>query len=208
MLTALGAALVTGALTVLVALANPYAGAIGVFAAAIVTALAMVVAGLIRRRSGFLTAVTLVLLMVGGGVAAATGPTRFVVGDVHLGTSTAEQQVTQLGQTWMSVSALSDSKDVEAGDIVLTKGWGDTMIEVHPGTRLELETTLGEGTITFVRMPLEGGGESEGGQFSPDADGSSTWTFDNPDPATTAVTTQHVTLDERVGSVHVMIYEK
>ncbi|MDQ2698586.1 MAG: hypothetical protein M3Y46_07315, partial [Actinomycetota bacterium] len=143
-----------------------------------------------------------------GGVAAATGPTRFIVGDAHLGTSTAEQQVTQLGQTWMSVSSLSDSKDVDAGDIVLTKGWGDTMIEVFPGTRLEIETTLDDGTISYVRIPSGEGDPSESGELSLDPDGSSTWTLDNPDPDATALTTQHLFIDERVGSVQVIIYEK
>lgn len=207
-LTALGAALVVGALTVLTALDLPHAGAIGIFAAAIVTALAMVVAGVVRRRSGFLTAVTIVLLVIGGVVAAASGPARITVGNAYLGTGTAEQQLTQFGQTYLSVSALSDSRDVEAGDIILTKGYGDTQIEVYPGTKLVIDATLAEGTVSYVRLPFDGRGSSESGEIELDADGSTTWTIDNPDPETAAVTTQHLHLDENVGSVHVMIYEK
>lgn len=210
-LTALGAALVVGALTVLTALATPYAGAIGILAAAIVTALAMVVAGVARRRSGFLTAVTIVLLVIGGVVAAASGPARFVVGNAYLGTSTAEQNLTQFGQTWMTVSPLSETKDVEAGDIVLTKGFGDTTIELFPGTHLEIETTLAQGTITYTHVPIDpddADWSSEAGELQLDADRPTAWTVDNPDPDTTAVTTQHLSLDERVGSVHIMIYDK
>ena len=90
-----GAAVVAGALAVLATASMPFAGAIGVFTAALVTALAMVVAGIARRRSGFLTAVTIVLLVIGGSVAAASGPDRFAVGNVNLGTATYEQVLVQ-----------------------------------------------------------------------------------------------------------------
>ncbi len=208
-LTALGAAVVAGALAVLATASTSFAGAIGVFTAALVTALAMVVAGFARRRSGFLTAVTIVLLVIGGSVAAASGPDRFAVGNVNLGTATYEQALVQpFGSTFISVGPLSDSEDVRAGGVVLTKGIGGTDIEVFPGTVLELDATLGDGSVVFERLPGSGGGDVESGTVKPGGDGTVDWRISNDDPSTDAVTTQHITLDQRTGSVRVTIYEK
>lgn len=208
-LTALGAAVVAGALGVLATASTPFAGAVGVFTAALVTALAMVVAGIARRRSGFLTAVTIVLLVIGGSVAAASGPDRLAVGNVNLGTATYEQALVQpFGSTFISVGPLSDSEDVRAGGVVLTKGIGGTDIEVFPGTVLELDATLGDGSVVYERLPGSDGGDVESGTVDPGSDGTVDWRVSNEDPSTDAVTTQHITLDQRTGSVRVTIYEK
>ncbi|WP_109211047.1 PspC domain-containing protein [Microbacterium sp. KCTC 39802] len=211
-LTALGAALVAGALAVLTTLTDaataPFAGAIGVFTAALVTALSMVVAGVIRRRSGFLTAVTIVLLVIGGGVAAASGPERVTLGSVDLGTATYEQTVAQpWGSTYISVSSLSEDDDIEAGGVSVTKGVGGTDIVVYPGTVLELDASLGDGVVMYSRMP-EAGGEAESGTVDPGGDGHVTWRAANEDPTNDGVTTQQLTIDQRTGSIHVTIYEK
>jgi len=213
-LTALGAAIVLGAVSVLASLRDaataPFAGAIGIFTAALVTALAMVVAGAIRRRSGFLTAVTIVLLVVGCSVAVASGPDRFAVGGTYLGTSTDEQRLVQpFGAVSISVSSLSDSEDVTAGDIVVTKGVGGwTQIEVYPGAALELDATLGDGEVSYATVPWRGGDLIESGTVKPDSDGSVSWQVSNPNTGTDAITTQHVTLDQTAGSVQITIYEK
>jgi hypothetical protein len=208
-LTALGAALVAGALAVLAAASTPFAGAIGVFTAALVTAVAMVVAGVARRRSGFLTAVTIVLLVIGGSVAAASGHDRLVVGNAVLGTASYDQAVVQpFGSTTLSVSPLSGSDDVRAGDVVVTKGYGYTYIEVYPGTALELDATLGSGALEYSRLPGSDGGDVESGTVEPGSDGSLSWSVRSEDSATDAVTTQHITLDQRSGSVEVTVYEK
>ena len=208
-LTALGAALVAGALAVLAAASTPFAGAIGVFTAALVTALAMVVAGVARRRSGFLTAVTIVLLVIGGSAAAASGPDRFALGNVVLGTASYDQAVVQpFGSTTLSVSPLSGSDDVRAGDVVVTKGYGYTYIELYPGTALELDATLGSGALEYSRLPGSDGGDVESGTVEPGSDGSLSWSVRSEDSATDAVTTQRITLDQRSGSVEVTVYEK
>ncbi|MDR7188891.1 phage shock protein PspC (stress-responsive transcriptional regulator) [Microbacterium sp. BE35] len=212
-LTTLGAAVVAGALAVLVASSPgsetaPYAGAIGLFTAAVITALAMVVAGAFRRRSGLLTAVTIVLLVIGSTVAAASGPQRLVIGSIQLGTATYEQTAIQpFGSTFISVGSLSDSEDIRAGGVVVTKGVGGTDIVVHPGTVLELDATLGDGVVLYSRIP-DAGGEAVSGTVEPDADGEVTWRAVNEDPSSDALTTQHVTLDQRTGSVQVTIFEK
>ncbi|MGN6220029.1 MAG: PspC domain-containing protein [Microbacterium sp.] len=212
-LTAVGAAIVIGAVAVLTALGDaataPYAGAIGIFTAALVTALSMVVAGAIRRRSGFLTAVTIVLLVLGGSVTAASGPDRFTIGvGAQVGTASYEQRITQpFGQLWISVSPLSESEDVEAGGVVVSKGIGGTEIMVQPGTALVLDATLGDGAVLYERQPGRDGGDVVAGSVSPDADGTVKWRVTNERDDSTALTTQHITLDQRTGSVQVYIFE-
>ncbi|WP_106816711.1 PspC domain-containing protein [Microbacterium timonense] len=211
-LTALGAAIVAGAVAVLIAVTDavttPFAGAIGVFTAALVSALAMIVAGVARRRSGFLTAVTIVLLVIGGSVAAASGPDRLTIGNAVLGTSTGEQRIVQpFGSTTISVSPLSHG-DVDAGEVDVTKGYGYTYVELHPGTVLELDATLADGSVTYERLPGSGIGDVESGTIRTGSDGTVSWRIANPDDEANSLTTQHVTLDQRSGSVHVTIYEK
>ncbi|MBW9094292.1 PspC domain-containing protein [Microbacterium jejuense] len=212
-LTALGAAVVLGAVSVLTSLGDaataPFAGAIGFFTAALVTALAMVVAGIIRRRSGFLTAVTIVLLVIGGSVAVASGPDRLTLGDVSLGTSTVEQRLTQpFGATFLSVGSLSDTEDVTAGGVVVSKGVGWTYIEVYPGTALNLDATLGDGTVSVERVSWRGDGPIESNVVRPDGDDTVQWNVANPNTGTDALTTQHITLDQQSGSVKITVYEK
>jgi hypothetical protein len=212
-LTALGAGIVAGAIAVLTALMDaataPFAGAIGFFTAALITALAMVVAGAIRRRSGFLTAVTIVMLVIGGSVATASGGDGLVMGSADLGTCSCEQQVTQpFGSLHMSVGSLSDAENIDAGAIVVTKGVGPTYIEVYPGTALDLEGALDDANVTYTTMPWRGGDVTGSGAVEPDSDGSVSWHVSNPNTGTEALTTQHITLDQRSGSVEITIYEK
>lgn len=215
-LTVLGAAIVTGAASALVALTDaataPFAAAIGLLAAALVSALAMIVAGAVRRRSGFLTAVTIVLLVAGITTALASGPRSFVVGDVYLGTSTQPVSSTQpFGRTEISVSPLSEREPVEAGTITLRKGNGDTYISVYPGTTLDLETRLGGGGVSYSRIGMESGEFLDEGVISPHdgPDNSAEWTWfvRNTVAGSEAETRQRIVLDQAVGSVYVTIYE-
>jgi phage shock protein PspC (stress-responsive transcriptional regulator) len=211
-LTAVGAAIVIGAVAVLTALGDaataPYAGAIGIFTAALVTALSMVVAGAIRRRSGFLTAVTIVLLVLGGSVAGASGAQRLVIGSTQLATTGYEQRVLQpFGSTFVSIDPMSSVEDVDAGGVFVTKGVGGTDIVVQPGAALVLDATLGDGTVVYTRVPSDGGDYATG-TIRPDGDGTINWQTVNKDPENLGVTTQYVTIDQRAGSINVTIYEK
>ncbi len=215
-LTALGAAIVAGAVGALVALADaattPYAAAIGILTGALVTALAMIVAGAVRRRSGFLTAVTIVLLATGITTAAVSGPSSLVFLSLNLGTSTEPVSVTQpFGVSNISVSRLSGDDPIEAGTITVRKGAGDTYIEVYPGTLLELEATLGGGGVSYTRLNPDSGEFIDDGVIYPDAgsDGSAEWTWfvRNTAVAGEAATRQRIVLDQAVGSVYVTIYE-
>lgn len=215
-LTVLGAAIVTGAASALIALTDaataPYAAGIGLLAAALVTAVSMIVAGAVRRRSGFLTAVTIVLLVAGITTAAASGPRSFAPGNVSLGTSSEPVAITQpFGSSSISVSSLSEREPVEAGTITLRKGTGETYIEVYPGTILDLEARLGGGGVSYSRIEMESGEFIDQGVIDPhDGPGDSaewTWFVRNTDPGSESETRQRIVLDQAVGSVYVTIYE-
>ena len=214
-LTALGAAIVTGAICVLVAMTDaataPFAAAIGLLAAALVAALAMVAAGAFRRRSGFLAAVTIALLVAGSATAVASGPRSFVLGNVSLGTSIEPVSITQtFGNTDIATLPLSDEEDVEAGLITVRKASGDTYISVHPGTVLDLKATLDRGGVNFSRIDAETG-QSEDGVVSPHdgPDGRAEWTWfvRNAGPSSEPETRQRIELDQAAGSVFVTIHE-
>ncbi|MFD4959617.1 hypothetical protein ACFWJ8_13120, partial [Microbacterium sp. NPDC058389] len=212
-LTALGAAIVVGAVAVLISLGDaataPFAGAIGIFTAALVTALAMVVAGAIRRRSGFLTAVTIVLLVIGGSAVAASGRDHFVVGGINLGTASYEQRVTQpAGDMLITVGSLSDTEDFEAGGVVVRKGFGATTIELYPGTALVLEAELGDGGVRYDRIDGSTGRLLKSGTLKPGDDGVWRVQASSKDAETGVTTTQHIVLDQSAGSVQITIYEK
>ncbi|WP_194409279.1 PspC domain-containing protein [Microbacterium cremeum] len=214
-LTALGAAIVTGAVSVLIALTDaataPYAAAIGLLAGALVTALAMIVAGIVRRRSGFLTAVTIVLVVAGITTAVASGPRSLAVGDIFLGTSTEPVSVTQpFGRTEVHLSSLSEREPVEAGTITLRKGNGDTYITVNPGTILDLEARLGGGGVSYSRIGMQSGFLDEGVIYpheAPDGTAEWEWFVRNTTAAGDAETRQRIVLDQAVGHVYVTIYE-
>jgi phage shock protein PspC (stress-responsive transcriptional regulator)/type II secretory pathway pseudopilin PulG len=215
-LTALGAAIVTGAISALVALADtstaPYALAIGILAAALVSALAMVVAGAVRRRSGSLTAVTIVLLVIGLMTAAASGPRSLVVGNLSLPTSTAPVSITQpFGATDIWVSALSESESVDAGTITIRKGTGPTYITVNPDTVLDLEARLGGGGVSYTRIDYDTGELLDEGVLYPHDGPNNTaqwdWFVRNTDTAGPQ-TRQRIVLDQAVGAVYVTIFDQ
>lgn len=216
-LAALGVATVAGAIASLVALGTtagaPLAAtAVGLLTAAFVVAIAMVVAGLARRRSGFLTFVVLVLLTTGLLTSAGSGGPG--LGDVSLGTSTAPQKTVQLfGASYVSVSPLS-AEDAVAGDITLRKGTGNTYIDVYPGATLELDASLFGGGVDFITIDQSTNEVIAGDVLYPhDSDGGARWTWRSPDAEPTgdvtadATTTQHIRIDQTgPGSVHVTIF--
>ncbi|WP_164861896.1 hypothetical protein, partial [Microbacterium sp. CPCC 204701] len=215
-LTTLGAAIVAGAVSTLVALTDaataPYAAAVGLLGGALVTALAMIVAGIVRRRSGFLTAVTIALLVGGITTAVASGPRSFMLADNSLGTSTEPRSVTQpFGRMDIYLDPLSDREAVEAGTITVNKGTGETYITVNPGTILDLEASLGAGEVSYSRISHQSGELLDQGEIVPreGSDGSAEWDWfvrntTGPDDGETR---QRIVLDQGAGSVYVTIYD-
>lgn len=143
----LGLALVAGATTALTAdVAENVRPAIGLFVATLVTAVGMVVAGAFRRRSGFLAAMTVVLLV--GGVAATAVPAALAlrIGDYGISNAgassyTADDPFTQI---WGSVSVNLLDTGASRAPIHVVKRSGATSIWVQSGVELTLDATLGD----------------------------------------------------------------
>ena len=137
----IGAALVAGAaLALWHGTAQPgepvLSVAVGLCTAAVVTAIAMIVAGIVRRRSGFLAFLT-VLFLAAGSITAVAPLTRGIVfGSTYVSADNA-QSFTQL---WGNLDIyLSGGNAVDPDPIVIEKRSGNTSITVDPGVILTLE---------------------------------------------------------------------
>lgn len=205
----IGAALVAGALTSLwrgsVHPGEPVAAAAtGLFAAALVSALAMIVAGAVRRRSGFLAFVTIALL-VAGTITAAVPITRGIVfGSAYIDSYNA-RAVTQL---WGDLDINATGAPGEDPDaIVVEKRRGETRITVDPGVILTLEAVVPE-PISWSRWDWSLEQQVVEGIWSgsPTGDGRVlvVKTIDNSDPESDVEPIEQVVeLDQYAGDVYV-----
>jgi phage shock protein PspC (stress-responsive transcriptional regulator) len=154
---ALGAALVAGAIASMAALGSaqpaPQAVTIGLGVGTIVTALSMVLAGSLRRRSGFLAFVTVVLLLATLVTAVVPPAPRLVLGGVAESAGT-----TSIVQPIGAVSLTVD-EDVAAAEPVewtLAQGVGSVSIDVRDGARVALVVRCAECTVTHARFDADG----------------------------------------------------
>jgi hypothetical protein len=154
---ALGAALVFGAVTALVSAptAAMFAGAIGLFAAALVLALAMILAGALRRRSGFLAFAT-VLVLVCGTIAAVAPPVVAESAMRDISISNLNDNA-PLVQREGNLSVDVDVTGFEPSPITVAKGEGDTLIQVFEGAAVDLRGTFGTTDVHLQRLELSTG---------------------------------------------------
>ncbi|MFE5672911.1 PspC domain-containing protein [Agromyces sp. NPDC056523] len=155
---ALGAALVAGAIASLAALGSaelaPQSVTIGLAVGAIVTALAMVLAGSLRRRSGFLASVTIVLLLATFVTAVVPQPPRLVLGGVA-----ESARTTSVVQPIGAVSLTVDDQVAAAAEPVqwtLAQGVGSVSIDLRDGARVALTVRCVDCTITHARFDADG----------------------------------------------------
>lgn len=150
-------------------LTAPYGTAVALagalFAAGIVAAVGMVVAGILRRRSGFISAVAVVAILSGIGMAVYAAP--FVLSPGREGVA---RQLSPLGD-WV---ALGDGDYVQlrgmtfidppvtnaGGRLTLAKGRGDTYITVPDGATLHITADLGYGDLTVQTVDAVNGFDS------------------------------------------------
>lgn len=226
-LAVLGAGLVAGALAALTAAGSgpAIAAAAGILVAALMCAVGMIVAGALRRRSGFLAFSTIVLLVTGlvvGGIAGAAGPLRegqtaagaFLIGraDVSNSTDQSQRYLQPSGYTLISVLPVSDAT-LRGEPIVLRKGSGYTEISVNPGVTLELDARLGGGTADFVRVNGKGDVVEDGPIPAASAVGGAhtfhfTITSVDPDPNAGPLITVPVRIDQNSGDIRVTVQER
>lgn len=154
----LGAALVAGAIASMAALGSaqpaPLAVTIGLAVGTIVTALAMVLAGSLRRRSGFLAFVTVVLLLATLVTAVVPPTPRLVLGGVA-----ESARTTSIVQPVGAVSLTVDEQVAAAAAPVewtLAQGVGSVSIDLRDGARVALVVRCAECTVTHARFDADG----------------------------------------------------
>lgn len=155
---ALGAALVAGAIASMVALGSaqpaPQAVTIGLAVGTIVTALAMVLAGSLRRRSGFLAFVTVVLLLATLVTAVVPPAPRLVLGGVAESARTTSI-VQPVGVVSLTVDEQVASADAPV-EWTLAQGVGSVSIDLRDGARVALVVRCAECTVTHARFDADG----------------------------------------------------
>lgn len=201
----LGVALVAGAGTAVWHIAiNPMntatAGAYGLLAAALVLAVAMIVAGLLRRRSGFLAFATVVTLL-GGTAAAVIPPIATYVSTFRISVANSVDRLAPIAQQQGDLHLeLMPLPTEEPPPIRIEKGVGYTSIVVWPGVALDLDANLGDTEVWYERWD-EGTEEYVGPQQAPTDDGGRLQ-IQLAYPQIPVVTTQRVALDQDSGEVH------
>jgi phage shock protein PspC (stress-responsive transcriptional regulator) len=201
--SAMGLALAVGAAVGLTG--GPTAGALGLFSAALVLAVGMIIAGLFRRRSGFLAFLT--MLTLAGGVTAGSYAT---FDDLTLGwASVSNVESSHVRQPFGDLNLTLLPHDDAPRPIVIDKGSGQTWIDVQPGVELDLTATIGSGRVTWVRVDAEEGVVLDSGSWPlvTAQDGSRTAVATAAAENTSVVTRQPVTITQTSGDVQVTIYD-
>mgnify|MGYP007094778185 FL=1 len=200
----IGLAIVVGAL---VGLGNGDAavgGALGLLSAALVLAIGMIVAGALRRRSGFLafaTVLTLVAGLVAGGFSAFQG--------VSIGwASISNNEAAHVRQPFGDLSISLNRHDDAPRPIVVEKGAGSTWISVDPGVQLQLRATVGTADVSWTRVEAGTGAIIDSGTWTAtERDGESVVaeTISAENAPTTTV--QRVTIAQTSGEIDITLIE-
>ncbi|MFK4850276.1 PspC domain-containing protein [Microbacterium sp. ZW T6_19] len=179
------------------------AGAIGALAAALVLAIGMIVAGLWRRRSGFLafaTAATLVGGLIAG--AASTVP-QVTIGSASITNNQSETVTQPFGDTYVGLFPVDAPRKID-----VTKGTGHTQIIVDPGVELDLRASVGNATVEWMRVRYGSGELIDNGTWTPDERNGERLVDERASSDEASISTvQTVTLNQQSGSIMVVIYE-
>lgn len=200
----LGLAIVVGAL---VGLGNGDAavgGALGLLSAALVLAIGMIVAGALRRRSGFLaftTALTLVAGLVAGGFSAFPGVS---VGWASISNNEAAHVRQPFGDLYISLNQHRDA----LRPIVVEKGAGATWISVDPGVQLQLRATVGTTDVSWTRVEADTGTIVDSGTWAATERGGEAVVVETISAENAPTTTlQRVTIDQDSGEINITLIE-
>lgn len=205
---ALGLAIVAGAVTVLSGADDDLALARGCFVAALILALSMVLAGAIRRRSGFLAFVTATALVAG-----ALATALPAVASLHLGgygisnaggpRASVDEPFRQL---WgeLSVSLAETGRD---GAVHVEKRSGSTWVTVEPGVEVDIDVSAAWQPAVFVdvdgrREPVADGELTS----APLPDGRSRYTGTLAHDSAPITTRERFVLDQESGPVTFVLH--
>ncbi|WP_203137378.1 PspC domain-containing protein [Microbacterium sp. JZ31] len=168
-----------------------------VLSAAAVTALAMVVAGIRRRRSGLLAAVSAMLLVIGGSGLATHAVDDLVGPDRYVPVTAGEQQISQpFGQLNLEVGGSFGASGVTR----IEKGTGSVWMSVYPGADVEFRTVHDSGEV-FVEY-LDASGLPTRQEAVTAEDGRFSWQHDDPDVRKTRT----IVLDQDDVDVYIQVW--
>ncbi|KZE89220.1 PspC domain-containing protein [Microbacterium sp. TNHR37B] len=206
---AIGVGVLAGTITALQH-GGSLAPARGLFVAAAVLAVAMIIAGVVRRRSGFLAFLT-ALTLTGGAIAVAV-PAAI---DLHLGSygisnlgRSASSDSAPFRQPWgdLSITLADTGRD---GATYVDKRQGSTFIGVQPGVEVTVEVTTDAAAVvasgTDTPTPWTEFSDMPGGTVETLPDGRQLYRVTataGPEPATTR---HRVVIDQDAGYVELYL---
>lgn len=177
----------------------PARGTIGaVLAAAAVFALAMIVAGLRRRRSGFLAFVAVVLLAIGGSGVGLRTFDEFVLPGAYRVPPVGDYEIAQaFGDLNLNVEGWEGGE----GTTRVVKGSGNTWIHIQPGVdvRIEIQPFAGEVSQLTVRSD----GATDGSSHTAGTNGR-VFEYDGGDD----VAQRTIIIDQQSGSITIYDYRE
>lgn len=179
--------------------------AVGLLSGALVLAVGMIVAGALRRRSGFLAFLTVVVLL-GGAVATGVATLRqFTFGDAWA--SNAHSLGIQ--QPFGNLTITLDPYESDPPLMTVDKGTGSTLISVAEGVELDLDATVDTAAIVWKRVDAATGTVIDTGTWEPRTNGEGERVFTETISADGApiVTTQKMTIDQAAGEISITVYE-
>ncbi|MFS0712799.1 PspC domain-containing protein [Microbacterium sp. 2P01SA-2] len=177
--------------------------ALGLFVGALVTALAMVVAGAARRRSGFLAFTSVCLLVSGGGAIAVPVLTELHVGSYTISNVSSDPATAAFRQTFGDVFVtLVDSPD--ARPVSIDKGAGTTLITVEPGVEVVLRASVGDEASFVLSQDDEWTLLADGPEARPDGPDRTTIETTIASRGTTT-TRQVLTVDQDSGYIEIRL---
>jgi len=196
----IGLAIVVGASVGLWGGFDAAAGAIGALSAALVLALGMIVAGVWRRRSGFLAFATSMTL-IGGLIAGAVSTVpQVTLGNASITNYRSESVTQPFGSTYVGVFPVDGPRQID-----ITKGVGSTEIAVEPGVELRLDASVGSSSVEWIRIRYGTLELLDSGFW--EADGEQRVIQRVSAEESTVKTVQTVHLDQQSGDIRVIIYE-
>jgi phage shock protein PspC (stress-responsive transcriptional regulator) len=180
------------------------AGAIGALAAALVLALGMIVAGVWRRRSGFLAFATAATL-IGGLIAGAVS----TLPPVTLGwASISNDRATTMTQAFGELYVNLAPHDGGSRPIDVAKGTGSTRVDVLPGVELVLDATVDSTEISWIRVSADSSEIIDSGVWEPTGSTSRAHVAERVSSENAPVTTvQPFTISQHGGYIQIIIHE-
>jgi phage shock protein PspC (stress-responsive transcriptional regulator) len=208
---AVGAALVLGTVIALQQ-RSALAAAVGLFTAAAVLGAAMVLAGILRRRSGFLAFVTALALVGGVGAMVLPAATGLHVG--NYGISNTGRQSFPTGapfvQPWGGVTVTLDDTG-RSGENHIVQRQGTAFLIVMPGVELTVQVTTHTSSTYVTRStdesPFDALSDLPGTVVESLPDGRTRYTATITNGDKPATTHERVVIDQDAGYVEVYLQD-